>query len=91
MNMHVRCTTSVYLTYVHGNTEYIITVFATEDQSFLKTGPEKFLIRVGSCAYIMLLRVLLCTFLGSCVGVQAQDKDGYQPTSSTSESVKSTY
>ena len=80
-----------YLAYVHGKTEYIITVFATEDQSFLKTEPEKFLIRVGSCAYIMLLHVLLCIFLCYCVGVQAQEKDGYQPTSSTSECVKSTY
>ena len=38
---------------------------------------------------VMLLHVLLCTFLCYCVGVQAQEKDGYQPTSSTSESVKS--
>ena len=30
-----------YLTYVHGNTEYIITVFATEDQSSLETGTAK--------------------------------------------------
>ena len=40
---------------------------------------------------VMLLHVLLCTFLCYCVGVQAQEKDGYQPTSSTSESVKSTW
>ena len=39
---------------------------------------------------VMLLHVLLCTFLCSCVGVQAQEKDGYQPTSSTSECVEST-